>query len=139
MSKGELRFRSPCKHCWHDTGKVIATYPAYREQVCCKCGAHRVICDEVPPPRGHGPYAPRAFPDKSQPSRPESEEEEDTVCIFCGGDALWDHGTMTCLESGLVAEFSGTLSEYEEGVIRSGVQRAQSRITLLRQKRSKLK
>ena len=48
-----------CKHCWHDTGEMLLSYPPQSEEICCRCGVNRYLRLAVPVLEGdHGPFAP---------------------------------------------------------------------------------
>lgn len=46
--------------CWHQRPLVYLTYPPQTPEVCCHCGATRILRPTPPPPPpGHGPYFPQ--------------------------------------------------------------------------------
>ena len=48
------------KHCWHDSGIMLTSYPGYAVEHCCFCGArhHRALPGKsFGSDHGHGPYA----------------------------------------------------------------------------------
>ena len=57
----ERQEKAPCKHCWHDTGKMLLSHPPQSEEVCCHCGLLRYMRQEFSISSiGHGKY----FPDR---------------------------------------------------------------------------
>ena len=54
---------------------------------------------------------------------------EDTICLFCGADATWDRGVMTCGACDVVNAILGeTLHEYELTVLTFGCSAAKARL-----------
>jgi len=52
----------------------------------------------------------------------------DTICLFCGKDAVWDDGELACLVGGHVALIGVTLEEYEQRVMEYGSEKARERL-----------
>ena len=64
-------------HCWHDTGKILTSYPGSREEVCCWCGLERrVPLGVIRRDEGHGPYQPQVL----------TAEGEEEVFTFTAAD-----------------------------------------------------
>lgn len=54
----ELEKQCAGRHHWHDTGVTLTSNPPLREQVCCHCGAKRLLQDAAPArPPACGPFA----------------------------------------------------------------------------------
>lgn len=50
-----------CKHCWHDNGTVLTSYPAQIPQTCCHCGERRTITAGWTDNTVHGKYKPTTY------------------------------------------------------------------------------
>lgn len=98
------RTGSAAEHCWHDTGKVLTSYPPQYEQICCFCGEKRnrrsmlTVVD-----RNHGEYLPSydgenlsMMAEIEIKQKPKPRYENTVVCSKCFAeydkDAKFEHG-----------------------------------------------
>lgn len=57
-------------HCWHDTGRLLASDPPYAVMVCCWCGLQRTVQRrDKSDLRTHGRHAPGYAEAKNEPER----------------------------------------------------------------------
>jgi hypothetical protein len=54
--------------------------------------------------------------------------ETNTICIFCGEDARWKGGELTCLSCATVAAIGESLEDYENRVAKYGCAKAKRRL-----------
>ena len=92
------------KHCWHDTGVMLTSYPPYSVQICCNCGEKQNIRHEVIKSfEGHGIYHPLNYivttPAHQSPIQTrygalyyETPYRGESTCESCDGSCGCTHG-----------------------------------------------